>query len=299
MKIALYGKNIDDNNIKYIIFLIKYAAYNYIEIYIEKTFLKFLKKFDFFKNLYFSTFNSYKDLSLTKFNIMFTFGGDGTILSVITLVRDLGIPILGVNTGRLGFLSSFNKEIFIKKIDLIINNKYKPSIRSVLWVELFKKKIIRYNNFFLNFALNEVSVIRRETVSMMKIDAYINNSFLTSYWGDGLIISTSTGSTGYSLSCGGPIITPDSKNFVVTPIAPHNLFSRPLVIPENKNIKLKIHSRAKTYSLSMDTRLYLLNTDYEVYIKKAPFYIYILEEGEESYFKTLQEKLFWGYDKRN
>ncbi|XOD69699.1 MAG: NAD kinase [Flavobacteriales bacterium AspAUS03] len=296
MKVAIYGQKLDAKNIPYLTRFLEYIHECVIEIHIEKNFLDILKSFEIFKNLDLPTFVDHKDLN-QGFDLMFTFGGDGTILAAITLIRDLGIHILGVNTGNLGFLASFNKEVFIRKIDSIFHQKFNPIPRSLLWVETSTGDLIP--NGFLNFALNEIVVLRRETVSMVTIDAYIDGEFLTSYWADGLIISTPTGSTGYSLSCGGPIITPENKNFVLTPIAPHNLFSRPLIIPDHEQIHLKIHSRAKAYSLSMDTRLNLLSTNTELYIKKASFYAYIIQEEEQNYFKTLQEKLLWGADQRN
>ncbi|XCI75033.1 MAG: NAD kinase [Flavobacteriales bacterium] len=296
MKVAVYGQKLDAKNISYLTRFLEYTRECIIEIYIEKNFLYILRSFEIFKNLDLPTFVDYKDLN-QGFDLMFTFGGDGTILAAITLIRDLGIPIVGVNTGNLGFLASFNKEVFVRKIDRIFHQKFNPIPRSLLWVETSTGDPIP--NVFLNFALNEIVLLRRETVSMVTIDVYIDGEFLTSYWADGLIISTPTGSTGYSLSCGGPIITPENKNFVLTPIAPHNLFSRPLIIPDHEHIHLKIHSRAKAYSLSMDTRLNLLNTNTELCIKKAPFYAYIIQEEEQSYFKTLQEKLLWGADHRN
>lgn len=298
MRIAIYGQYINKKNIKYIINFINYFNNKLVEFFFEKNFLNILNKFNIFKNIKFYTFFSYKDLSKKKFNFMIVFGGDGTILSSVTLIRDLKIPIMGVNTGKLGFLANFNKKTFLKKIDLIINEKLKPIPRNLLTLEICNNNFSLPKNF-ISLALNEIVISRRETVSIMNIDTYINNIFLTSYWADGLIISTSTGSTGYSLSCGGPIITPDSNNFVITPIAPHNLFSRPLVIPDNKIIKLRVHNRIGTYSLSMDTRLSIMDINNELIIRKNNFYIYIFQEKEDSYFNSLQEKLFWGVDKRN
>ncbi|ACX84151.1 inorganic polyphosphate/ATP-NAD kinase [Blattabacterium sp. (Periplaneta americana) str. BPLAN] len=294
MKIALYGQKFGKKNIPYMNQFIGYVSSHSIEIYIEKSFFNILSSFEEFKNLNFPVFSHYKELT-KDFSLMFTFGGDGTILSAITFIRDSGIPIVGVNTGKLGFLATFNKDVFIKKMDKIFHKKFHLIPRSLLWLET---SIMNDNQFF-NFALNEIVILRKETVSMITIDAYIDNEFLTSYWADGLIISTPTGSTGYSLSCGGPIITPGNKNFVLTPISPHNLFSRPLIISDHQKVHLKIHSRGKYYSLSMDTRLTSLKKDNELYIKKAPFYIYLLQEEKHTYYKTLREKLLWGMDQRN
>ncbi|WP_185872709.1 NAD kinase [Blattabacterium cuenoti] len=297
MKIALYGQKFIDKNIPYFIKFLTYAYKHSIEIYIEKSFFDLLSSFNELKNLKFPIFYNYNELT-KDFNLMFTFGGDGTILYAITLIRDTGIPIVGVNTGNLGFLATFNQEVLIKKLDQIFNYKFHICPRSLLWLET---SILDKKKQFFNFALNEIVILRKETVSMITIDTYIDNKFLTSYWADGLIISTPTGSTGYSLSCGGPIIAPDNKNFVITPISPHNLFSRPLIISDNKRIHLKIHSRGHVqyYSLSMDTRLTSLKEENELYIKKAPFYIYLIQEQEYIYYKTLREKLLWGMDQRN
>ncbi|ACY40119.1 NAD+ kinase [Blattabacterium sp. (Blattella germanica) str. Bge] len=294
MKIAVYGQKFGKKNIPYLNQFMGYACSHSIEIHIEKSFFNILSSFEEFKNLDFPVFSHYKELT-KDFSLMFTFGGDGTILSAITLIRDSGIPIVGVNTGNLGFLATFNKDVFIQKIDQIFNRKLHIMPRSLLCLET---SITNHYKFF-NFALNEIVILRKETVSMITIDAYIDNEFLTSYWADGLIISTPTGSTGYSLSCGGPIISPDNNNFVLTPISPHNLFSRPLIISDHQKIHLKIHSRVKSYSLSMDTRLTFLNKENELYIQKAPFYIYLLQEGKNTYYKTLREKLLWGMDQRN
>ncbi|WP_185856002.1 NAD kinase [Blattabacterium cuenoti] len=297
MKIAIYGQKFVKKNIPYINQFIGYVSNHSIEIYIEQSFFNVLSSFEEFKNLNFPVFSHYKELLNKDFSLMFTFGGDGTILSAITLIRDSGIPIVGINTGNLGFLASFNKDVFIKKIDQIFNQKLHLIPRSLLWLET---SIVNHDLFFFNnFALNEIVIFRKETVSMITIDVYIDNEFLTSYWADGLIISTPTGSTGYSLSCGGPIITPDNKNFVLTPISPHNLFSRPLIIPDTQKVHFKIHSRVKSYSLSLDTRLTYLNKENELYIKKAPFYIYLIQEEKKTYYKTLREKLLWGMDQRN
>ncbi|WP_185864970.1 NAD kinase [Blattabacterium cuenoti] len=293
MKIAVYGQKLEKNNITYLNQFLLYVFNNSIEIYIEKDFFKILLSFKEFRNFNIPVFSNYKELK--GVDLMFTFGGDGTILSAIPLIRDSGIPIVGVNTGNLGFLATFSKDVFLKEIDKIFQKKLYIIPRSLLYLETSIKNL----NKFFNFALNEIVVFRNETVSMINIDVHIDDEFLTSYWSDGLIISTPTGSTGYSLSCGGPIISPDNKNFVLTPISPHNLFSRPLIISDCKKLHLKVHSRVKYYSLSMDTRLLSLKKENELFISKAPFYIYLFQERKNTYFKTLREKLLWGVDQRN
>lgn len=294
-KIGLYGQAMRAENLSYLIRFLEYMDNGGIEVHIEQLFLKTLKGFEVLKTLDKPSFSEGKTLD-KDFRFLFTFGGDGTILSALTFVRDSGIPIVGINTGNLGFLATFNKNAFIEKLDRILEQKLQPIARSLLWVEsdeeIFKKEC-------MPFALNEIAVLRKETTAMITVDAYINEEFLTSYWADGLILSTPTGSTGYSLSCGGPIIIPENKNFALTPVAPHNLFARPLIIPDDQRIRLKVHSRAQEYSLSLDARIQSLKTQTELTIKKAPFYIYILQDEGQTYYKTLREKLLWGADQRN
>lgn len=296
MRIAIYGQKIDEKNIPYFDRLLEYTIKNSIEVYIEKNFLGILKSFETFQNLNLPIFTDYQNFVNSYFDIMFIFGGDGTILDATYFVRDSKVPIVGINTGNLGFLASFNQKTFLEKIDMIFQKKFPAMPRSLLTLEISERK--NNKDFFLNFALNEIVVLRQKTVSMIIIDTYIGEEFLTSYRADGLIISTPTGSTGYSLSCGGPIMTPYNKNFLLTPIAPHNLFSRPLIISDNELIYLKVHSRSYTYSLSLDTRLNFLSSKLGLFIKKASFYIYIVQE-DQAYYKVLRDKLLWGVDPRN
>lgn len=294
-KIGLYGQALQAKNLPYVMKFLEYIDKHRIEVHIERLFLKTLKGFEELKTLDKPSFSQEKTLD-KHFEFIFTFGGDGTILSAINFIRDSGVPIVGINTGSLGFLATFNKNAFMKKLDCILEQKLHTVARSLLWIEngekIFKKKC-------MPFALNEIAVLRKETTAMVTIEAYINGEFLTSYWADGLIVSTPTGSTGYSLSCGGPIIAPENKNFVLTPISPHNLFARPLIIPDNKYVQLKIHSRSQEYSLSLDARIQSLKTKTELTIKKAPFNVYIIQDQEQNYYKTLREKLLWGADQRN
>ncbi len=241
----------------------------------------------------FETFSKKQDLLDKKVDLFFTFGGDGTIVNSITFIEDLEIPVVGVNTGRLGFLASFTKEEVFKELDEIIKGNVKTSERSV--IEVVSPK----SDEFFPFALNDVTVSRKETTSMITVDSYINGEFLNVFWGDGVIISTPTGSTAYSLSCGGPIISPNNDNFVITPIAPHNLNVRPLVVNENVEIKFRIESRVSEYSLSLDSRLIHIKTDQEIVIKKAKFKLLLVQPMNLSFYETIRQKLLWGKDKRN
>jgi len=245
-----------------------------------------------------STFNDvqFTDVLDSSFDLLISIGGDGTILRAITYVHDLNIPIIGVNTGRLGFLATIQSQAIIPAMDAIFNKAYKLSERNLLAIETFPKK----DDFdTLNFALNEIAVSRKNTTSMITVETRLNDEYLTSYWSDGLIVSTPTGSTGYSLSCGGPVITPDTNSFVITPIAPHNLSARPLVITDSTEIQLKVDGREDNFLVSLDSRIATLSNDTIIKIKKAPFTIKMIELLEESFLDTLRKKLLWGEDKRN
>lgn len=294
-KIALYGKKTTSTSLEEIIpeFIQIIQAKN-IAIQIEENFYKILKNIEGFSSLEnIEIFTGNNDL-WRDLDYFFTFGGDGTILSAITYVRDLGVPVVGVNTGRLGYLATINKKDLIPNLEAILNKDYNISQRSLLEIKPSKEVEIS-----CPFALNELSILRKETTSMITVDAYINGELLNSFWADGLIIATPTGSTGYSLSCNGPIISPENRNFVITPIAPHNLNVRPIVIPDKDSLKLIVKSRVPEYSLSLDSRLVSLSTNVEVEVKRANFCINIVELKKNSYLETLRKKLFWGVDNRN
>ena len=227
---------------------------------------------------------------------MFTIGGDGTILRAVTFVRNSNIPIVGINTGRLGFLATIQKDEISIAIELLLKQQFVVKERSLLSVTT-SPKIESLAS--LNFALNEVSVSRKNTASMITIETYLDHEYLTSYWADGLIIATPTGSTGYSLSCGGPIITPHAKNFVITPIAPHNLNARPLVIPDETNVTFKVSGREDKFFLSLDSRITTINSTTEVHVEKSNFNLKMVQINEQTFIKTLREKLLWGQDTRN
>jgi NAD+ kinase len=217
-------------------------------------------------------------------------------LRAATFVRDLGIPILGVNAGRLGFLAKVQKENIASFLQIVLEKKYSISERTLLALNTtpLNSEIQQ-----LNFAMNEVTVSRKDTTSMITIETYLNGEYLNSYWADGLIISTPTGSTGYSLSCGGPVLTPEVKSLVITPIAPHNLNARPLVIPDDTEIELHVSGREENYLVSLDSRTASISNNTVLKIKKTPFIIKMVEIPNETFLKTLRNKLLWGEDKRN
>jgi len=294
MKVGIYGQYYKGEAVSYIEILLKTLAQKNIEVVIEEDFYNLIKINNFPEKEY-QTFGDYSDLDDT-FEVMLTVGGDGTFLRAVTYVRDLNIPIVGINIGRLGFLATIQKENISEAINLLLTKQYEINERSLLSVTTSKKNAELSD---INFALNEISVSRRNTTSMVTVETYLDDEYLTSYWADGLIVATPTGSTGYSLSCGGPVITPNNKSLVLTPIAPHNLNARPLVIPDSTNIKLKIIAREKQALLSLDSRMTTVDSNTEIFIKKTPFTLKTIQLSQQTFLKTLREKLLWGEDKRN
>lgn len=292
MKIAIYGIGVYNDAQIYVSFLIEKLTEKKYDFYIEENFYKELLKDDGFKHSNAKTFSSLNKLD-PSFDLFFTFGGDGTILSAITVIQDTQVPIVGINTGRLGFLASISKTEFQNKIHDLLSKNFKINQRALLSVQLNDKKLD------FSEALNEISINRKESTSMIIIDAYLNNELLNSYRADGLIIATPTGSTGYSMSCGGPIVSPENEVFIVTPIAPHNLNIRPFILSDHVEIKLKVISRADEYLLSLDSRQYSMKTTSEITLRKATYKINLVQEQESTYLKTIKNKLLWGNDSRN
>ncbi len=294
MKVAIYGQYYQNSTEPIIRDIFVFFNENKVEMIIEAEFLKLLYEKEIVKKEY-KTFHSYNELD-SSFDIMISIGGDGTILRAATLVRDSGIPILGINAGRLGFLAMVQKDEIAQFLQFVIEKKYTISERSLISLSS-SPEISEIED--INFAMNEISVSRKDTTSMITIETYLDGEFLNSYWADGLIIATPTGSTGYSMSCGGPILTPNVASLVITPIAPHNLNARPLVIPDDTEIRLKISGREEQYLVSLDSRIASVKNESILTIKKTPFKIKMVEIQEETFFKTLRNKLLWGEDKRN
>ena len=240
-----------------------------------------------------NVFSSYEDLK-DQADFLISIGGDGTYLNTIALVRDSGIPIVGINTGTLGFLSNIPKDEIEFAIDEIIKGNYTLDKRTLLKLETDE-------NLFgdLNYALNELTIHKQDSSSMITTQVYLNEVFLNSYWSDGLIIATPTGSTAYSLSCGGPIITPGSGNFIITPVAPHNLNVRPVVIPDDNTITVKVEGRNERFLISLDSRSETIDQSVKLKIRKQDFHVNLLRLNNQNFPSTLRNKLMWGLDKRN
>jgi len=292
MKIAIFGQFYHKDSETSVKTLLDCLLEKNADLHIDTNFYNLISN-QLNKN--YNTLKIFEALDKT-FDLLISFGGDGTILRAITFVKDLGIPIVGINTGRLGFLATIQKNDIEIAINNILNGNYKISERSLLSIKTFPENDSITS---LNFALNEIAVSRKNTTSMITVETRLNNEYLTSYWSDGLIISTPTGSTGYSLSCGGPVITPDTNSLTITPIAPHNLSARPLVIPDSTEIQLKVSGREDHYLVSLDSRIATLHNDTIITIKKANFKIKMIELLDESFLDTLRKKLLWGEDKRN
>ena len=264
------------------------------QVYIEQEILSELQqRSDTFNSA--KSFASFEDLN-PSYDVMLTIGGDGTLLKGITYVRSLQTPILGINAGRLGFLATAHKDDLPNVLEQLRKGDYQIVERSVIEA-VFADTGEPVDT--VNFALNEITITRKNTASMITVDTELNGDYLCSYWADGLIIATPTGSTGYSLSCAGPVILPTAKNFVLTPIAPHNLSARPVIIPEDAEVKLSILGREKKFLMSLDSNIKSIPNKQSIIVRKAPFVVKMIRLEGDSFIKTLRTKLLWGEDKRN
>jgi NAD+ kinase len=292
MVIALFGRAVSPDNLKYVERLIDKLVLRKCRLIVYRPFFESLRdKVTFPEES--GLFEDANDIN-GKVDFFFSIGGDGTILDALTFVRDSGIPIMGINIGRLGFLSSISKDEILMAIDQVLDRDYQIESRTLI-------RLTQPKGLFgdLNYALNEVTIIRKDTTSLIVLHVYINDMFLNSYWADGLIIATPTGSTAYSLSSGGPILTPGSENFVLTPIAPHNLTVRPVVIPDNSRIRIIVEGREDQFLLGLDSRKAIIYSNFELIVEKEDFKINLVQLKGRNFFMTIREKLKWGLDSRN
>lgn len=292
MKVAIYGHALSSSSsAEAFQTLCRKLEKAGVEILVYEPFLKQIaEKWKVKSKKVFTKHNEIKG----KVKFLFSIGGDGTLLETVTLVRDSEIPVMGINTGRLGFLSSISKNEIETAIDAVLKGKYSLDKRTLLELDV-KGKLFGD----CKVALNEVSVQKTDSSSMITIHASVNGKFLNSYWADGLIVATPTGSTAYSLSCGGPIVMPDSDNFVITPVAPHNLNVRPVIISSNDVMTLEIEGRNSSFLLSLDSRAENIQSSGKIIIKKAKFLISLVKLENHDFLTTLRNKLMWGVDKRN
>lgn len=293
MKIAIYGKYISPEFKPYVIELFDRLKAENVQVSIFKPFCDFLIDKAEFSPIDCSTFTKASE-SPEDIDFLISIGGDGTFLESMLYLKSSDIPVIGLNSGRLGYLANIGSDEIQKAFDAILDNNYEIENRSLLRIE---SEITLFDGF--NFALNEVSV-QKVNSSLLSIDTWINDEFVNTYWTDGLIIATPTGSTAYSLSVGGPVVVPGSNNFIIAPIASHNLTVRPLVIPDDVNIKLVVKSRGGEFLVTADNRTQLMNLQHnELNIRKTKFILKLLKLPFNNYYSTLRNKLMWGADKRN
>lgn len=292
MKIAIYSRGIENNQHQDIIRLLDELALSGVELVFYQ---------DFFNQFYsainlrakYSTFNSSADLD-DSIDCIISLGGDGTLLDTVTLVKDSGIPVVGINYGRLGFLANIGKEDLHSAIEALVNRTYVLDKRTLIHLDA---NISLFGD--VPYALNEFTLHKKDTSPMIKIHTYLNGEFLNTYWADGLIVATPTGSTGYSLSCNGPVVFPESGSFVITPVSPHNLNIRPIVVPDNNIISFEVEGRTDGFLCSLDSRREIVTKEIQLAVRKEIFCINLIRLNENNFLQTLRNKLSWGLDKRN
>jgi NAD+ kinase len=292
MRIGLYGRAVSAENMVYVQRMIDKLLMRKCSLLFERSFYEMISgqvelpaEVSFFKD--------HSDIR-GQIDYFFSIGGDGTILDAMTLVRDSGIPIMGINIGRLGFLSSISKDEILPAIDKVLDGDFRLDSRTVVQLS---SPVSLFGD--LNCALNEIAITRKDSTSLIVVNVYIDDVFLNTYWADGVIIATPTGSTAYSLSSGGPIIIPGSENFVITPIAPHNLTVRPVVIPDKSRIRIIVEGREQQFLVSLDSRRATIYSNIELVVEKADFKINVIQMKGKNFFTTIREKLKWGLDARN
>lgn len=291
MQIGIHGKEVKGQQVKFVEDFLETLISNKVEVRVSSRFFKYLKspRIAKFKLKSFDLGDN-----LNRLDAFISLGGDGTLLDSITYLGKNETPIMGINTGRMGFLSTISRDETEQAIQHLLNGTVQTDTRTVLSLETDKKLFKG-----LNFALNDFTIIKKDTSSMINIHVFVDNELLNSYWADGIIVSTPTGSTGYSLSCGGPLLYPRSESFVITPVSPHNLTARPIVISDNSEISFHIEGRSKKFLVSLDSRVEAIDGSVNLKVKKAKFKVQLIQMPGQHYFKTLRQKLNWGLDIRN
>ncbi len=292
MNVAIYGKKINKQTAShYVQFLAILKDFGWNPILEKELKEQLIKKVGIASNYdEFTSRNEFK----SGIDLAFSIGGDGTFIKTVSYIRDSGVPILGINTGRLGFLANISTDQLEETMELVRNKDYVFQARSLLKIET-ESSIFGDENI----ALNEVTLHKKDNASMITVHASLDDNYLNSYWADGLIVGTPTGSTAYNLSCGGPIVTPGCQIHLLTPIAPHNLNVRPMVVPDHMPIKLSVEGRERTYLISIDGNSKSISQGEEVVVKKADFMINVIKFKDNNFLDTIRNKMLWGLDKRN
>jgi NAD+ kinase len=293
MQVVVFGKQYKDKDLPFVQELFDALWEERITTYVYAPYLDDLKN-SLHLNGPCAPFDDHRDFLKHKIDVVIVLGGDGTMLSAVTLVRDSGVPMLGINLGRMGFLASIDKKLIKESITKLKRGQFSVQERAMLYLEsnppLFGDT---------PYALNDCTLLKRDTSSMITIHTYVNGDYLNSYWADGLIISTPTGSTGYSLSCGGPVVFPGSGNFVITPVAPHNLNVRPIVMSDNSVLSFEIEGRGDNFICTLDSRFELIGAHHQIAVRRNDFNIRLVLLQDSTFLKTIREKLAWGADIRN
>jgi len=293
MHIAIYSRTLKPKDIPYAQEVFDTMHRSGVQPYVHGAYFEQIKDHINFKSPI-DVYEDNEDLLRQKVDVVLSLGGDGTILDTVTLVRDSGVPIMGINLGRLGFLSSIGKEQIPEAFQALEQNAYMIERRSLLHLD---SNLPLFSD--APYALNDFTILKRDTSSMITVHAYINGEYLNSYWADGIIMATPTGSTGYSLSCGGPIIFPDSGNFVITPVAPHNLTVRPIVISDDTVVSFEIEGRVDSFLCTLDSRVEAITTRHQIAIRREDFTVNLIRLHDRNFMSTIREKLSWGLDRRN
>lgn len=293
MQVVIFSKHVKEPDLPHVQHLFDVLADAGIAAYVYAPYLEQLQPHIQFKRAV-GVFESHLDFAVKKFDFFITLGGDGTILEATTIVRDSGVPVIGINLGRLGFLATVEKRQIAHAISRLLRGMYTIEERSMIYLE---SSLPLFGD--MPYALNDFTILKRDTSSMITIHAFINGAYLNSYWADGVIVATPTGSTGYSLSCGGPIIFPNSGNFVITPVAPHNLNIRPIVISEKSVISFEIEGRAENFLCTLDSRFETINSSHQIAVRRNDFCTKLVRLQDISFLDTLRSKMNWGQDRRN
>jgi NAD+ kinase len=291
MRVAVHGKEFNRQSAPLVIRVLEILTAARASIFVSSRFSHYLKS-NSFKGFIYDIYDPAQ--ALPEVNFFISIGGDGTLLESVTHIRDRETPVLGINTGRLGFLATISREETEQALLKVLEGNFTLDKRSPLKLET---NADIFNS--LNFGLNDFTVVKKDTSSMITIHTFIDGEFLNSYWADGIIVATPTGSTGYSLSCGGPLIFPRSGNFVITPVSPHNLTVRPIIVSDKSVISFRVEGRSKRFLVSLDSRISSVDSSVELTIKKANFIVNLIQLEGQHYFKTLRQKLNWGLDIRN
>jgi NAD+ kinase len=292
MIFALHGRPFKVDNISYVQHLLSYLQKKEIQLTINESFIDFLIECKIELPQFYTTFKTIFEVE--NVTLMLSIGGDGTLLEAATFIGNKNIPLVGINTGRLGFLATTPREELEAAINELIIGSYSISSRTLI-------KLVTEEKLFggLNYALNEFAITKRDSSTMITVHTYIDGEFLNSYWADGLLVATPTGSTGYSLSCGGPLVHPKTENFIITPISPHNLNVRPMIVPDSSHISFEIEGRNQNFLVSLDSRSEIVSSNIKLSVRKEAFQIQLVELKNYNYYKTLRSKLNWGLDARN